>query len=180
MKKIAIIAICFVCGFGATAQVFNTGKTLKQGAFAIGIEPMIIANGGSDFILFGHIGYGLTNGIDISAKTGVLSSSNYYGADIEFALGKNFSLGGGAHVWGDFGLDATFLGTIDIAKNVDLYGGADADFNFGENSDLYINFWIPIGVEVQLNKNMAFIMEASIGISDTAPHLFGGGVNIYF
>jgi len=178
MKKLVFITICFVFGLGASAQVFNTSKTLKEGAFAVGVEPMIIANSGTDFILFGHLGYGLTDGIDISAKAGVLSYDNYYGADIEFGFMKHFSIGAGAHVWGDFGLDATFLGTFDIAKNVDIYGGVDVDVNFGGN--MYTNFWIPIGVEVQLNKTMAFLMEASIGISDTAPHLFGGGVNIYF
>lgn len=178
MKNFVLIACCLVLGFGVNAQVFNTAKTLKTGTFAVGIEPMVIANGGSDFILFGHIGYGLAKDIDISAKAGILANSNYYGADVEFGFLKNFSLSAGAHVWGDFGLDATFLTSIDIASNVNIYGGADLDLNFG--NDVYTNFWIPLGVEVELNKNMAFIMEASIGINNSTPHLFGGGVNVYF
>lgn len=178
MKKIVLLAFSLIIGVGVFAQVFNTSKTLKQGNFAVGIEPMIIANSGSDFILFGHLGYGLTDGIDVAAKAGILNQTNYYGADIEFGFMEHFSLGAGAHVWGDFGVDATFLGTFDIANNVDLYGGADVDVNFG--NDVYANFWIPIGVEVELNKTMAFLFEASIGINNTAPHLFGGGVNVYF
>lgn len=178
MKNIVLITFCLALGFSAMAQVFNTSETLKTGTFAIGIEPMIIANGSSDFILFGHIGYGLAKDVDISAKAGILANLNYYGADVEFGFLKNFSLSAGAHVWGDFGLDATFLASINIASNVDIYGGADLDLNFGD--DVYTNFWIPIGVEVELNKTMSFLMEASIGINNTAPHLFGGGVNVYF
>jgi hypothetical protein len=178
MKNIILIAICLTLGIVSKAQVFNTAKTLNTGTFAIGIEPMVIANGGSDFILFGHIGYGLAKDIDISAKAGILANSNYYGADVEFGFLKNFSLSAGAHVWGDFGLDATFLGSFDVASNVNIFGGADLDLNFGD--DVYTNFWIPIGVEVELNKTLAFIMEASIGIDSNTPHLFGGGVNVYF
>ncbi|MDA3890493.1 MAG: hypothetical protein PF517_02385 [Salinivirgaceae bacterium] len=178
MKKITLISLFVAIAFMASSQVFNTSKTLKSRAFSVGIEPMIITNGGSDIIVFGHLGYGLTKGIDISAKAGILHNANYYGGDIEFAFMKNMSFSAGAHVWGDFGLDATYLLTFDIAKNVDLYGGVDADFIVEDNP--YFNFWIPIGVEVYLSKTMAFLMEASIGINDSAPHLFGGGVNIYF
>lgn len=178
MRKIVLFAFCFICAGGSYAQVFNTAKTLKTGTFAVGVEPMIIAKSGSDFILFGHIGYGLADDIDISAKAGILSSTNYFGADIEFSFMDNFSLSAGAHSWGDFGLDATFLGNYEIASNVNLYGGADVDLNLGGN--VFINFWIPVGVEVELNKNMAFLLEASIGLNNSAPHFFGGGVNVYF
>lgn len=178
MKKIAILILLFTTLLNANAQVFSTAKTLKTGTFAIGVQPTIIANGGSDFILFGHMGYGLAKDIDIAAKAGVLAGTNYYGGDIEFSFLKNMSLSAGAHIWGDFGLDATYLITFDIAKNVDIYGGADADLNLGGNA--YLNFWIPFGVEVQLSKNMAFLMEAEVGLTDSAPHLFGGGVVVYF
>ena len=178
MKKVTFLSICLFFVMGVYSQVFNTSKTLKQGTFAVGVEPMIITKSGSDFILFGHIGYGLATGIDISAKASMLYNTSYYGGDIEFAFMDHFSVSAGAHVWGDFGLDATFLGSYDIANNVDIYGGADIDLNFGGN--VYINFWIPIGIEVELNKNMAILLESSIGINSSAPHLFGGGVNVYF
>jgi len=178
MKKVFTLIIGLAFVLGASAQVFNTAKTLKQGTFALGIEPTILAKGGTDFALFGHVGYGIAKGIDIAAKASVLSGSNYYGADIEFAFMKNMSLSAGAHIWGDFGLDATFLGTYEIAKNVDLYGGLDFDLNLGGN--IYANFWIPVGVEVQISKEMNFIFESSIGINSSATHMFGGGINVYF
>ena len=53
------------------AQVFNTGQTLKKGAFSFGVEPAIIANGNSDFILFLHGGYGIKKGIDFGVKAGL-------------------------------------------------------------------------------------------------------------
>lgn len=178
MKKLLLILIITSAFFSANAQIFSTAKTLKTGTFAIGVQPTIIANGGSDFILFGHMGYGLAKDIDIAFKAGVLHNSTYVGGDIEFSFMKNMSFSAGAHVWGDFALDATYLLTFDIAKNVDLYAGADADLNLGGNT--YLNFWIPFGVEVQLSKNMAFLMEAEAGITDSAPHMFGGGVVVYF
>jgi len=178
MKKLALSFMLSFLLLGVSAQVLNTAGVLKKGNFSIGVQPTIIASGGTDFILFGHVGYGLTKGIDLSAKAGFLGGADYFGGDIEFALSKNMSLAGGAHVWGDFGLDATYLITFDIVKNVDLFLGADADFIFAD--DLDIAFWIPFGVEVNLNKNMAFIMEADIALTDAASHMFGGGITVYF
>jgi hypothetical protein len=37
-----------------------------------------------------------------------------------------------------------------------------------------------VGIEVDLKKNLAFIFEASIGLTDPAYHVIGGGVVIYF
>lgn len=178
MKKFTILLFFTICILSANAQVFSTAKTLKPGTVALGVQPTIIANGVSDFILFGHVGYGIAKGIDIAAKAGVLHNSNYIGADIEFSFMKNMSLSAGAHVWGVFGLDATYLITFDIAKNVDLYAGADADLMLEGNT--YLDFWIPFGVEVQLSKNLAFLMEAEVALTDGTAHMFGGGVVAYF
>lgn len=178
MKKLLLSFLLSILLLGASAQVLNTSEILKPGTFSIGVQPTILASGGTNLMLFGHIGYGLTKGIDLTAKAGFLGGADYFGGDIEFALFNNMSLSGGAHVWGDFGLDATYLITFDIAKNVDLYAGADADFNVGGN--FYTSLWIPFGVEVNLNKNMAFLMEADIGLTNSATHMFGGGIVVYF
>jgi len=179
MKKVILLVFVLIQAFISQSQVFNTAKTLKKGNFSVGIEPMIITSGGTDFILFGHLGYGLTSGIDLGAKVGVLGGANYVGADVEFAFLKNFSLSTGAHSWGNFGLDATFIGTYGLTKSVNLYGGIDADINFPDN-DVKIPLWLPIGVEIGIKKSMAFLFEASVGLTNDAVHMFGGGVNIYF
>ncbi len=178
MKKLAIIIITLILGQKISAQVFNTAEILKQGTFSVGVEPMILARSGSDYMLFAHVGYGLTKDIDIAAKAGVLGGANYLGGDMEVSFMKNLSLSAGAHIWGDFGFDATLLGTYDLAKNVNLYGGLDGDLDFGNRP--YLNLWVPIGVEVALGNNMAFLMEASVGVTNSAPHMFGGGINVYF
>ena len=178
IKNFLFFAFVSLITIQATAQVFNTAKTLKKSTFSVGVEPMIIASGADDFLLFGHAGYGLTSGIDLGFKFGVLGSTSYVGGDVEFGINKNFSFSAGAHTYGDFGLDATFLGTYELAKNVNLFGGLDADVNFGGN--VYFPVWIPLGCEIELNKSMAFVFEASIGVYDSAPHMFGGGVNFYF
>ena len=54
MKKLFVLLIGVALFSGLSAQVFNTGQTLKKGAFAAGVEPAIIAGGSTDFMLFGH------------------------------------------------------------------------------------------------------------------------------
>lgn len=180
MKKGLVFISALIITLSSTAQVFNTAKTLKEGTFAIGVQPMLMTKGSSDFILFGQFGYGIKSGIDLNAKASVFGSgSNYFGIDIEFNLEEHFSLSGGAHVWGDFGLDVTALGTIDLKKGVALYGGLDVDMNIG-NDDVYFPLWIPVGIEVLMNKNVAILVEASIGLTSSAPHLISGGFCAYF
>lgn len=178
MKRIGLLLIVTLFASTVFSQVFKTGQTLKPKTFSVGIEPAILLNGNADFILFLHGGYGLTKGVDIGAKVGVLGGTNYFGADIEFALGRQMSISFGAHDFGSFGLDGTFLATFPIRGDVRLYAGADADINFPGN-DLSFLLWIPVGVEVGIKKSMSFIFEASIGLTQPAYHLIGAGVNFY-
>jgi len=178
MKKLFVLAFAVTCIMSMHAQVFNTATTLKKQTLSLGIEPVIVAEGNNDLRLFGHIGYGLKKGIDLSAKVGFLNGYKYLGADVEFALGKHFSASGGIHSASDFGLDGTFLGTINPAKNVAIYSGIDADIQFAD--ELQIPIWIPIGVEVFIKKKVAFILEGSIGVYDNAWNMIGGGINYYF
>ncbi|MGE4289502.1 MAG: hypothetical protein AB7E36_12500 [Salinivirgaceae bacterium] len=178
MMRYLLTFILALTGLIGSSQVFNTSQTLKEGTFSFGIEPLLIASGNSDFMLFGHAGYGLVQGVDLGLKVGVFGGSTYVGADVEFAFIKNFSISAGAHATGIFGLDATLIGSFPLASNVTFYGGLDADLNFGK--DLTLPLWIPLGLEVHLNKNMAFLFEALPGITQSAPHLIGGGVMVYF
>lgn len=180
-KKVMRYLLTFILSMHVligAAQVFNTSQTLKEGTFSFGIEPLLIASGNGDLVLYGHAGYGLVSGVDLGLKMGVFGGSTYVGADVEFAFIKHFSISAGAHATGIFGLDATLIGSFPLASNVNFYGGADMDLNFGK--DLTLPLWIPIGVEVNLNKNMAFLLEAIPGITQSAPHLIGGGVMVYF
>ena len=178
MKKFTLVSLfLFLVITISNAQVFNTAQTLKKGVFSVGIEPMLIADG-TNFVTYFHGGYGLSNGIDLAVKVSAFAPTNYAGADIEFNLSKYFSISGGAHIWGDFGFDGTLLGTLPLKENVNLYSGFDTDMNIGNN--FYMNYWIPVGVEIQIKKKTAFLLEASIGLNSSANHYIGGGVNFYF
>lgn len=179
MKKITILLLAVLISASISAQVFNTGQTLKPKKFSLGIEPTVLINGNANFILFMHGGYGLTKGIDFGLTVGVLGNSNYFGADVEFAVGRQMSVAFGAHDFGVFGLDGTFIATIPIRKDVRLFTGADLDINFPANNTQFL-LWLPIGVEVGLRSKMSFIFEAEIGLTDPAYHLIGGGLNFYF
>jgi len=178
MKKIIITFTCLLMLGSANAQVFNTGSTLKPKDFSLGVEPAVIINGNADFILFLHGGYGLTKGIDFGLTFGVLGPFNYFGGDVEFMVHKNMSLAFGAHHFGRFGLDGTFLATFPIGGVVNVFGGLDLDVNISKDTDFLL--WLPIGVEVGIRKGMSFIFEAQVGLTKPAYHLIGGGVNFYF
>ncbi|HON19507.1 MAG TPA: hypothetical protein PK990_10145 [Salinivirgaceae bacterium] len=188
-SKTIFLAIILSSVLSVNAQVFNTGQTLKPGKFSLGVEPSIIINGNSDFMLFFHGGYGLKSGTDFGLTLGVLNGDTYIGGDVEFTIAKRISLSAGAHHWGNFGLDATLLGTLPITKAVNFFGGLDTDINFikadtdgdgDKETDTKFLLWLPLGVEVGLRSNLAFIFEASVGLTDPAYHLIGGGVVVYF
>jgi hypothetical protein len=187
MKKLALLFLGIALFLHTNAQVFNTGQTLKQGTFALGVEPALHINGGADgFILFGHAGYGFKSGMDLGLKFG-LGNPNYFGADLEFALGSRVSLAVGAHDFGSFGLDGTLNFVIPIKSDIRLFTGADADINFvkttdsegNEKTELDVPFWIPIGLEVGISSNTNLIFETEIGLNG-GYHVIGGGLSFYF
>jgi hypothetical protein len=179
MKKVLTVFLAMVVSLSATSQVFNTGQTLKPKQFSLGIEPAVLINGNGNFILFLHGGAGITDGIDFGVTLGVLGSSNYFGADVEFAVGRLLSVAVGAHNFGVFGIDGTLNATFPIRKDVRIFTGADIDINFPANKTQLL-LWLPIGVEVGLRNNVSFIFEAEIGLTDPAYSLIGGGLNFYF
>lgn len=179
MKKILTVFLAMVVSLSATSQVFNTGQTLKPKHFSLGIEPAVLINGNGNFILFLHGGAGITNDIDFGVTLGVLGSSNYFGADVEFAVGRLLSVAVGAHDFGVFGIDGTLNATFPIRKDVRIFTGADIDINFPTNNTQLL-LWLPIGVEIGMRSNVSFIFEAEIGLTDPAYSLIGGGLNFYF
>ena len=170
MKKLFVLI--FVLGLSTIfvqAQVFNTSSTLKRGQFSVGIEPGLYINGSSDFNLFLHGGVGITHNTDFGLKLGVLGNETYIGGDVEFALAKIFSLSVGAHSWGDFGLDGTGLLTFPLTSGVKIY-----------TNEVQVPLWIPVGLQIGMNKNMAFIFESEINVTDVGSHFLGGGLSFFF
>jgi hypothetical protein len=180
MKKLlATLTLTMLVGI-SSAQVFNTGQTLKAKTFSVGFEPAVLINGSNEFMLFLHGGYGLKSGIDFGLNVGVLGPENYFGADVEFAIAKRISISAGAHDFGAFGLDGTLNFTIPIKSGIRLFSGLDLDVDFPENNDTQFLLWLPVGLDIGIKKNMSFIFEAEIGLTDPAYNLIGGGLNFYF
>jgi hypothetical protein len=180
MKKFLFLSILTISTIALNAQVFNTSSTLKRGQFSAGFEPGFYINGAADFNLFLHGGAGITKGVDLGLKVGVLTGgSTYVGGDVEFALGKRFSLSAGAHSFGDFGLDGTALFTFPIRHVAHFYTGFDADIDFG-NNDVYFPLWIPVGLEIPMGNRMAFLFESEICLTNVGSHYLGGGLNFFF
>jgi len=179
MKKLFIIPLLVILTQFSFGQVFNTGQTLKAKTFSVGFEPAVLINGSNEFMLFLHGGYGLRSGIDFGLNVGVLGPETYIGADVEFAIAKRISLAVGAHDFGVFGLDGTLNFTIPIKSGVRLFSGLDLDVNFPEPETQFL-LWLPVGLDIGIKKNMSFILEAEIGLTDPAYHLIGGGLNFYF
>lgn len=179
MKKLFFIPLLVILTQFSFGQVFNTGQTLKAKTFSVGFEPAVLINGSNEFMLFIHGGYGLRSGIDFGLNVGVLGPETYIGADVEFAIAKRISLAVGAHDFGVFGLDGTLNFTIPIKSGVRLFSGLDLDVNFPEPETQFL-LWLPVGLDIGIKKNMSFILEAEIGLTDPAYHLIGGGLNFYF
>ncbi len=179
MKKIILLIIMVSLFINDTsAQVFNTGQTLKKGVFSVGIEPAIHLNGGADgAMLYVHAGYGVKKGMDIAITAGLgRLNARYVGANIEFAFANRMSFAVGAHESGNFGLDGTFLFDIPIKNGIAIYLGLDSDLNFGSKINALI--WIPVGVEIVISERLNLLFESCIGINTY--HIIGGGVNFYF
>lgn len=180
MKSKFIFFLGLFLGMGSLlqAQVFNTSSALKPGNVSLGVEPSVYINGATDFNLFLHGRVGLTHNVDFGMKLGVMGNEVYLGGDVKFALSKMFSVSAGAHSWGDFGLDGTALLTFPLTIGVKLYTGLDADVVFANNTE--IPLWIPLGLKIGIHRNIAFIFESEIRVTQVGSHFLGGGLNFYF
>jgi hypothetical protein len=160
------------------SQVFNTSSTLKPGIFCTGFEPGIYINNRTDAYIFLNGGVGITHGIDFGAKVGFGGDEPYLGADIEFSTGKIFSFSAGAHSWGNFGLDGTALFTFPLSKKTKFYTGLDSDLIFAENFEVPV--WIPLGVEISIQRSIFFTFEAEVNLTNDIGHFIGTGLNFVF
>jgi len=180
MKKITFfLLLSSITTTGLFAQIFNTSSTLKLGQFSAGIEPTLYINGGNDFNLFLHAGAGITSDIDFGVKLGVMGDNVYLGGDVEFSLSRYFSVAGGAHVYGDFGLDATGLVTLPLGNTADIYSGLDLDVDFAGGGAQF-PLWIPVGIEIPVKNYILFYFETEIRLTNYGSHIIGAGVSFLF
>ena len=180
IRKIIFLTITgFLSLFSLNAQVFNTAEVLKPMNFSIGLAPIYYYEN-FGLLLMGEAG--IKSGIDFSLKYAILEYDDYFSADLEWKLLRNksvaLSLTTGCHVYYDFGLDISGNFSYRIKNDIALYTGLDTDWNFG--NDLYVPFWIPVGVEINMNKTIAFLFEAELPVNSHARAIIDGGLSFRF
>lgn len=178
-KILLTLTTCLFTVYFLNAQVFNTAETLKPLKFSVGIAP-IYYNENFGLLLMGEAG--IKQDIDFNLRYAVLEYDDYFGADLEWKLlNRNsfaLSLTTGCHVYYDFGLDASGNISFQLKDDIAFYTGMDIDLNFGD--DLYVPLWIPVGVEIKLNKTIAFLFEAELPLSRPANAIIDGGFSFRF
>jgi hypothetical protein len=178
-KILFTLTICLLSADFLNAQVFNTAETLKPLNFSVGIAP-IYYNENFGLLLMGEAG--IKQDIDFNLRYAILEYEDYFGADLEWKLlnrnSFDLSLTTGCHVYYDFGLDASGNISFRIRDDVALYSGLDIDLNFG--NDLYVPLWIPVGVEINLSRSIAFLFEAELPLSRPANAIIDGGLSFRF
>jgi len=189
MKKIIVIFLLFfgVAGTSKSQVLFNTAQTLSKGNFSLGLDAAFANYWNNDFGLFLHGGYGLGNNSDLGLKLGLGWGETYFGLDYEKTVvsGKPYvSLHGGAHYWHNFGLDFGASVSFPVGSNLFITTGLDMDLVFGQDVnndlDLYVPLWLPLNLEVYIQKNLSIVFEGNIKLTSRAFTTVGGGVNIYF
>ncbi len=188
MKKIilSLLVLTFLSNV-LTAQVFNTGLTLREGEISIGINPAYYNTASGNLGLYLHGGYGINSKVDIAFKYGLFDGSDYIGGDLEYNLLKksdiHFSVSGGLHGWKDISIGVDFTGNITFQVNkMEFYSGLDVDIDFIKTSaDRVSNtkIWLPLGFNTNIMDKLELILEADIAINDYATSIFGGGLVFY-
>jgi hypothetical protein len=178
MKKLVTVIACLFIVNQLFSQVFNTACTLKRGTFSLGLNP---AYYNDNLGLFLHGNAGLVSGVDLALKYGFLDGPDYIGADIEWAVLKgkpDVSITTGAHSRDYFGLDLAANLSFPLKDGISLYTGADTDLVFNNDVDLLL--WIPVGIEIDIRKQMSFLFEAEIPVNNIAFAVIDGGIMFYF
>ena len=183
MRRILLTTAMLILAIQSQAQIFGTGQTLSTGKFNLGVMPTaMIYSGENEHTLYVQAGYGLTSGIDLALRLNLLDEQNYLGADLEFALKRNVSISTGFHSFNDnFGLDFTGMFTLPLTSTARFTSGLDMDIIFAEGENL-APLWIPLNFEVDIKRNIAFMLEADIDtrLFDKSYHLISGGLQFYF
>ena len=165
----------------AQAQVFNNAQTLRRGIATVAVYPAIINyEGGNDYALFVHGGYGLQPGVDVAVKLGLgQDAGTYIGGDVEWLMRRQspyFSLSAGFHFLDDPALDGTFNITFPLNATVFFYSGADMDLVMaaGNNTPM----WLFTGLDVSFRRDIDVLFEVSWGVSSAAPDIISAGMKL--
>lgn len=172
----------------AQAEIFQTGQTLKPGAFSLGVEPQVYLVGAPAWKLNLHGAAGLTPGMDLGVTWGLpLPGSGLtgtLGADVEFevlrtdGVAPSLSVSVGAHAEGTsrFWLDGTLLLSKKI-RRVEPYVGLDCDLSLPPAT---IQPWLRgiLGLDIRLAKVTSLLLELGLGFP-SVPSYLSFGLSFY-
>jgi hypothetical protein len=170
------------------SQMMNTAETLKKGDGVARFSTSIYDND-TQFNI--HGGYGLKSGMDLEARVSFGGAETYFGIDLEYLLsnkgGNAFSVFGGFHNYGDFGLDFGAAFSTGLGSKLDFYAAFDGNLDFydvpdgsgGTKSESKFDSYIVLGFDIPLKRTISVGFEGSIGISDNTQNIITLGVNYY-
>lgn len=179
--KNRILALLAFCGLvflfsNETVQAqdgfFSDAQTLEPGIISAGLQPVILTDQ-EDFMLIARGAYGISSGLTVHGKIGVLEDETYFGAHAEYRILSEaqdpltVSGIGGIYTYGDPGLKLAAV----ASKQLDLFsifGGLNYQPLFIEDNTLH-PFLIPFGLDIPLlDKQANFVFEANVGVNDDA------------
>lgn len=181
-KKILlpILSLFFVLWTGihhvqAQDGFFSNAQTLENGAFAIGLQPVMLT-AQNDFMFIGRASYGFQRGVTGHVKAGFLDEETYLGTHFEVGLASepqsalSASLLAGVYSYGDIGLK----GGLNISKDIDpfsIYSGINYQPLFTGNQTVNA-FLIPVGLDLHLKRGtLDLMLEGDIPVNDEAEYL---------
>ncbi len=164
---------------------FGDAQTLEHEVFTLGIQPIYFTESEDGMLMF-RGAYGISRGITLHGKLGLLEDNTYAGGHLEIGLASepasevSLSLLTGAHVWNEPGLK---ISTI-LSKRLDqvsLFSGLSYEPLFLEPNTIE-PLLVPIGVDFHLSNSSAnIVLEADLGVNDDGDFLqaISGGVYFY-
>ncbi len=193
-KTLALAALATACVAGAAvparAQNFLDGsEAITPGDLRFTATPteMFGRNGRPD--RFGaalRLGYGVDEVLGVEGKAALFDGTSLLGADADLNLLRgdtdlSVRLGGHQAVISG-GPDTTALdlgGTLGrrVSRQLVVYGGASYSYEFTHElrAPNFSRVYLVPGVQWQVARNVALMVEGGIGMNSNSPHYLGGG-----
>lgn len=178
----AVVAAIMLFSIASHAQVYNTAQKLREGTFRLCIAPILLVDGGVSPGIYALGGASITHEIDLYGNVRLANNGrSFLGIDLQWALARGtpaLSLTTGAHVSDNIGLDGTLDLAFPVGRTVVIYGGLDADIDFTTGATT-VPAWFFFGPRISLHRNTALFMEIDLGMTESAPSIFGLGLSFY-
>jgi hypothetical protein len=178
MRKTLIALVgCFFLSLLGSASVraqdgfFGDAQAIEYNRFAVGIQPIVYTEPGSEFMMMFRAGYGIQPELSFEAKVGVFREEFYIGGHMKYRVLSELeypvtiAVIGGAYRFEDIG----FKFSGEISRNFgefSLYSGLTIEPIFTVPAQVPV--LIPAGVEIPVSQQTDFIFEADLAVNEVA------------